>query len=311
MGLLANVDSSILNIKLDHGFEIQTIPESEGTILFSLLENLPHMAIYRKLFGEFHCLTGGKFYFIGNSFDCDIQMNDEGNITALSKEVSTFNNKLHHDYLNPTIRLMRLFKEGDIRMPIVYYFFIDKEIPKSFMWHETSLHVSPELYTLESSELMELQTFIQNTKLPFAEPFLQLAFDNFELSYQTHAINLSFLSLMISLEILFNPREDYELTYSISRNTAVFIGKNREDANTIFEKVKELYRKRGQLVHSGKSKISQEDLLLLRRYVRESIKEIYKMKENRDALLNTLNLCGFGGRSWTKNEADVEECQTK
>jgi len=37
MGLLTNTDSSILNVKLDHGFEMRTISEREGVKLISIL----------------------------------------------------------------------------------------------------------------------------------------------------------------------------------------------------------------------------------------------------------------------------------
>jgi len=162
------------------------------------------------------------------------------------------------------------------------------------------LHVSPGLYTLEKSEIPDLQGFIQNTKLPFKEPFLQLAFENFELSYQIHNINLSFLSLMISLEPLFNPGSQ-ELRYRISRNTAVLLGKENEDSKMIFSEIKDLYDKRSNIVHAGKSNIiNNEDLLKLRHYVRESIKEINKMCKSKSELLDLLNSCGFGDRPWTR-----------
>ena len=160
----------------------------------------------------------------------------------------------------------------------------------------SSLYVSREPYHLESSELPDLQIFIQNTKLPFKQSFLQLAFENFELSYKIRNMNLSFVSLMISLETLLNPGE-HELTYRISRNTAVLLGKDREESKQIFSEVKELYKKRSQIVHYGKSNIIKKgDLLKLRNYVRDSIKQIYKMGENKNEILDLLNSCGFGER---------------
>ena len=134
----------------------------------------------------------------------------------------------------------------------------------------------------------------------FKESFLQLAFGNFELSYQIHDRNLSFLSLMISLETLFNPGHQ-ELRYRVSRNTAVILGKEKEDSKTIFREIKDLYDKRSKIVHTGNSNIiNEEDLLKLRHYVRESIKVINNIGETKDELLEILNSCGFGERSWTK-----------
>jgi len=299
MGLLANIDKSILNVKLDHGFKIHAISEKEGVTLLSIFEGLPPMEIHKKLM-NFNCSSGDKLYYVGNSFESDIEVSNEGVLTGFPSGIGEFSNNLVHGYLNPVIRLMRLFKGGNICMPLEYHYFIDNNIPKSFMRMETHLYISSELYTLKSSEILGLQEFIQNTELPFKRSFLQLAFESFELSYQIHDRNLSFLSLMISLETLFNPGRQ-ELRYRVSRNTAVILGKEKEDSEKIFREIKNLYDKRSDIVHTGKSNtINKEDLLKLRHYVRESIKEINRIDKNKDGLLEILNSCGFGERPWTK-----------
>ena len=294
MGLLANTDSSILKANLNHGFKIEAISEDEGVNLVSTLEGHPYREIGNKLFFEFPCLNSSerKFYFISNSFESI----DESGIEMLNA-VAEFENKFLHGYLDPTIRLMRLFKEGNICMPLIYYYFIDNSIPRAFEISGTHLYISPEpKYTLEDSEVSELNKFIRNTKLPFTESFLQLAFETFELSYQTHNINLSFLSLMISLEILFHPSDRRKISYWLSKNAAALLGKEKENSERIYSDIKDkLYKKRSKIVHEGKS-INEEDLLKLRHYVRESIKEINKIGKSKDELLRMLNSCGFGER---------------
>lgn len=100
---------------------------------------------------------------------------------------------------------------------------------------------------------------------------------------------------MMSLETLFHPSEQGELRYRISRNVAALLGKNDDkDSKTIFTDVEKLYDKRSKLVHTGnKSIVKESDLLLLRHYVRESIKEIYKMNKGKGDLLELLNSRGF------------------
>jgi len=308
MGLLANVNSSILNVDLDHGFKIEAIAKDEGITLISILEgleSLPSLEVYTKLSIDFPYsnFSENKFYFVSNSFDVDVEMDNKGRVINPLSKVSKFDNN-SYVYLNLVTRLMRLFKEGNIYMPLNYYYFIDSGIPKPLMRMRRGptypLPYLDEQYTLENSEIPDLQRFIQNTKLPFTEPFLQLAFENFELSYQTYNINLSFLSLMISLETLFNPGGQ-ELRYRISRNTAVLLGKGRDNSKMIFAEIKELYDKRSKIVHMGKSNIiNKKDLLKLHHYVRESIKEINKIGKNKSELLDILNSCGFGERPWMK-----------
>jgi hypothetical protein len=286
MGLLANTDSSILQVTLDHGFKIHAMSKEDCVSLLSDLECLPHMRIYRILV-EYSLISENKLYYIVNSVENDA-------------ELGGFKENFVHGYLDPAIRLMRLFKEGNICIPLEYYYFIDYDTPKLFISEDRSLHVSPAPYKLESSEIPDLQGFIQNTKLPFKESSLQLAFGSFELSYQIRDRNMSFLSLMISLEALLNP-DRYEVTHRVSRNTAVLLGRDKEDSKTIFSEIKDLYNKRSKIVHTGNSNsIDEGDLLKLRHYVRESIKEINKIGDNKDELLKILDSCGFGERPWTK-----------
>jgi len=44
MGFLANTDSSILDVKLDHGFKIHALTDREGITLISIFESLNRCA---------------------------------------------------------------------------------------------------------------------------------------------------------------------------------------------------------------------------------------------------------------------------
>jgi len=295
IGLLANTDSSILNVELDYGFEIKYMPEKEFFDFFSNLEGIPYTEVSKKLFIDFPCLDSSekKLYFISNSFDENFEMNEYRNPFPPFSKTANFDS-LVIGYLNPLIQMMRLYKEGNICMPLKYYYIIEDKTPKILRHGSTGLFISREqIFTLEDSEIPNLIRFIQKTKFPFEEPFLQLAFANFELSYQTHDINLSFLSLTLSLETLFNPGGT-ELTYRISRNIAVLLGNEKNNSETIFSEIKDLYSKRSRIVHSGKSNvINKEDLLKLRCYVRESIKKIDNMGKTKKELLDLLHSSGF------------------
>ena len=83
-------------------------------------------------------------------------------------------------------------------------------------------------FGLGDTEIANAQSFLENNEIPFEKPQIQLAFETFELSYESHSLGLAFLSLMISLETLLNP-SGHELRYRVSRNTAVLLGKNLEN----------------------------------------------------------------------------------
>ena len=314
MGILSNVDSSILKVNFDHGFKVEgrldsgqlqvrtndypndTLNYKEVAHLIYHLEGLPLVEVYKKLDPDLSCLNVSekKIYVITNSLEIDI-MNDN----EISTEVEKFNESVH-GYLYPMLQLMRLFKEGNISMPWIYYYSIDNDgTPRPYKRIMMPLRVLKGPYTLEGPEIRKLSKFFKNIKLPFTEPSLQIAFENFELSYRISDINLSFLTLMISLEALLNPGNQ-ELTYKVSRNTAVLLGGKEDDSKNIFLKVKKLYDKRSKFVHGDKTNIIKSENLLLRYYIRESIKEINKIGKTGKELWDLLNSRGFSKKTMRK-----------
>ncbi len=247
-GILANVDSSILQVNFNHGFKIESFSDQEAATLFSLLEKIPRMTVTQKYFWHYQCLNGSeqKMYVISRSLG-----NISGNDSTVFSEIARFDNTLVLGHLEPMIRLMRLFKEGDIRMPVKFYYRLQNDKIQEVMRSESGRDISNEPYHLEASEIPFLQSLIQSVELPFKRDFLHLAFENFELSYEISDMQLAFLVLMIGLETLLNP-STYEVRYRVSRNMAVLLGKNRGNSEEIFAQAKKLYDKRSDIVHSGK-----------------------------------------------------------
>lgn len=291
-GLLTNVDESILNIRLGHGFKIKVISQKDGIDLLSSLERLPRMEFGRKFLLDLHIMFDKKLYYIDRSFQSELDINNKGILSSHRSGVVYFHHKYVDSYLRPIIRLMRLYKDGNICMPSIYYYYIEN-IPKVFMSFQRHQYVHHELYSI-GSETVNLERFIRDTKLPFKHTFLQLAFETFENSYEISHANLSFLSLMISLEALMNPGYE-EISHRVSRNTAVLLGTNREDCEKTYSRIKQLYNKRSKILHVGQLNIvRQEDVHILRNYVRESIKKINKLGLDKKDLLALLNSCGYG-----------------
>lgn len=124
---------------------------------------------------------------------------------------------------------------------------------------------------------------------------LQLAFESFGESYDIHRNGLSFLTLMIALEVMFSPADGKELNYRISRNIAVFLGKTQAESEEIFKETKKLYSIRSKIAHEGNlSSVNTESLLNLREYVRSAIKKRYLFDKSKKELLDLLHTSGFG-----------------
>lgn len=288
IGLLANVDSTIKQFDFKNGFQIESISQEEGLRFFSQIEGLPQNEVMTKLCMYFPCLSEGdkQFYFLSKTFE------GEGEHAYLS--ASSKANQEHVHYLDPVIRLLRLFKEGNVCMPIQYYVSNYATNPTSGMRTFTTLPVMRESYSLKDVDMLELNRFVEKTTLPFKQPFVQLGFENFELSYQTHSPALSFLSLMMGLETLFNPAES-EVRHRVSRNAAVLLGKDSSDSKKILSEVLALYRIRSKLIHAGDVRIvSQEPLLELRRIMRESVKAVNASGLSKEQLMEDLDAKGLG-----------------
>ena len=281
------MDPTILSVKLEHGFKFGQISESEGNKFFSTLEKLPEYLTVKKLFMDYHCLNPKlkKYFFVENSFES----RETGDIHP---ELVEFDNKLTRSYLDPTLRLMRLFKEGNINMPIIYYF--TKHPLSSFMRLYRHRYDYLEPFSLNKRELEGLHNFLKRSKLPFSHTYIQLAFENFELSYATSNPSLAFLVLMNGLEGLFNLGGG-EITHRISRNCAVLLGSDVEDSRKIYKDVKHLYILRCQIVHASKKvRIEKDELKRLRDYVRRALKTMLNLNKPKNKALEILDEMGFG-----------------
>lgn len=136
-GILANVDSSILHMDFNHGFKIESFSEEEAVALFSLLEKIPIQTVAQKYFSGFQCLNYSEHrtYAISKSLE-NVSSHDTSMVFS---EIARFDNTLVLGHLEPVIRLMRLFKEGDIRMPVKFYYRVQNDTTRSQI---CSLHFS-------------------------------------------------------------------------------------------------------------------------------------------------------------------------
>jgi len=294
IGFLANVDDSILKLDLGQPFAIEKKSQHE-------------VAAFRRYIRS-HWGTSDELQVIaveehGNNFVRDQSFHC---YCVTAKNVESFQGVIRPAALQnifyrlrDKIRLLRLFKEGNILMRFSLFYHLEESEPKIIWSTLEGPLFDRTLFRLENDEVVQSQDFLNKVKMPF-EKKLQLAFESFELSYESHSAALSFLSLMIAMEVMLNRGKD-ELRYTISRNAAVLLGKDKDDSERVFKEVKGLYDKRSKLVHEGSAnEVSSKDVLGLRHYVREAIKEMQSIGKDPKEIRDILNTCGFGQRPWRK-----------
>lgn len=288
IGFLANVDDTILKLNLGDSFVVEKLSQEEVRPFLKQIEF--HYGV-NGISGIFCERVLPKCYCIRNNNIANFQTTEQGGVVIKLAECKRYLNDIRNK-----VRLLRLFKEGNILLHFSCFYYIKKTKPSIFQLKREWIIIDRTPFTLNDGEHSKAKRFVKSTKLPFKQPFLQLALECFELSYDAPNFGLSFLSLMTSLETMLNV-DRYELRYRTSRNTAVLLGKSFKESERIFKEVRGLYDKRSKLVHTGNQKaITQKDVLKLRNYVRESIKEINSINKGKDELVSLLNSSGFGKR---------------
>jgi len=288
IGFLANVDDSILKLKLKNGFEIKKLSQQEV---------MPFLRKIDFYYGVDSRVEISGFYCITKQSVAEFEGTPQGGVVGNGAEVKRFVLALRDK-----IRVLRLFKEGNIVLRFSFFYHM-KDSGRSVISMHTEEPVGDKTkFRLEDNEILEAQSFIDNMQIPFKQEFLQLAFENFELSYKVSNINLAFLSLMIGFEALFT-RQREGLSYALARNAAVLLGESKQKSEHIFRSVKKFYSMRGNLVHQSKrGEIAGGDVLELRGYLRDAIKEMKAIGKGKKDILEELKARGFGQRPWRQNE---------
>jgi len=286
IGFLANVDDSITKLNLGKGFVIEKRTQQEVMPFLRIID-------YDYGIDSRINITAFGCYCVSKPDITEFESTPQGGVGIQLGRHEEF-----HRSIQDKLRLLRLFKEGNISLEFSYIYHLKDSQPSVVGLCREWPIVDKTRFHLEDNEISDAQCFIETTRIPFKEKSLQLAFDSFELSYETHSNALSFLSLMISLETLLNP-SDMELRYRISRNASVLLGKDKDDSERVFKEVRGLYDKRSKLVHEGSAnEVSSKDVLGLRHYVREAIKEMQSIGKDPKEIRDILNTCGFGQRPW-------------
>lgn len=288
LALLANVDASFASVDLGPAFRIQRWSAKRLIGLLSDLESLPRHEIEFRIDLHHSCLDeeGKAAYVVTSAFRA---APDDGEGLPPSHRTRELDAALEE-----TVALLRLFKDGGVDVVASYVYQVQDRVAELVSSTTSFDTIGYDPYVLAGDEVRSLNEFLRRWRLPFPLPYLRLAHQQFEQSYWASATALQFLSLMIALEVLFNPGPQ-ELRYRISREVAIVLGDTPGEAESIFRSVQSLYDKRSLLVHSGKAEtLTADDVKLLRDYIRRSIVALAGLGIPKDEMVSEINRLGFG-----------------
>jgi hypothetical protein len=292
---VANVDATILKIKLNAGFEFDSMTYEEGLSFIANLEKIPRKNFFNYWrFGHTVFQSGG-LHFIKNSFVFDLPTNEAGN-PELDHNFLSFIYGFVEKNVEHQLHLLRLFKEGTVHIPywIIYYY--EKDDPVVLFARGICSSQSQNNYHLDDAEILGAQDFIKTTQFASSPNYINLAHENYEVSYFIYNDSHAFLSLMISLEVLFKPQQNRNFSGIISDEVGKLLGNSTSEIQIIRDEITSLYKKRSELVHEGTPIFQyageRDDVKILRHYVRESLKRIIRLNLSKDDLLKTLSKPG-------------------
>ena len=200
---LANVDDSVVGIELEPNFVIEKWPIDK---LVQLIEG--HFPPGDGVQSDIECsccLNGGATHVYLITGKVDYKKYWQKVAESASFQEKWFDRGRYIAKVEEKIKLMRLFKEGQIETK---GFYVYEKTPKEYEpIVNADLGKGPHVeipYSLTKSEKKELSQFLKTYNTPLKPPYLQLAFENFNQSYSVEYFQLAFLALMIGVEAIFN-----------------------------------------------------------------------------------------------------------
>ena len=301
VGFLSNCDESILSCQLGNGFVTETLEFREGLELLKELNGSTNdFEFFNKYVGMGIFTDSSKpFYVISKTINPGITVGTPISIDEIQK-FHHHSFELHNEwvaYVHHKLRLMRLFREGNIVSPL-QVIYIDQKKPIRLSTGFSLNNVEREEYHLDECEIGILSEFIRETVLPFKDQSLNLALASFENTYDLNHLGLALVSCVMGLECLLSDGGSGK-SYKLARNLAILLGKDGDSSRNIYERVRELYGKRSKIVHEGYNRITPEDVKEGRNLVRESIKHYLRAGLPKTELLSKLNTMGYSeDRRW-------------
>lgn len=196
--------------------------------------------------------------------------------------------------LSKKLQLIGLYLCGQVDRAASYWYTIESGKPILTYGGESMGPLREIPATIYRNTTEETNEFIANNKLPLSPDYLQTALEHWEEAHRATRPHIEFFSLMVALETLFNVGAQ-DIRYRVSRSVAVLLGHTHEDADNIFEFVKQAYDMRSKLVHTGRAKgLEKLEVWRLRRLVQRAILKLNDLKMSKDEFSARLTRLGFG-----------------
>lgn len=291
---MSNVDDSILGVRFGQGLRAVKRSRRHVASLLCELESLPEHEVDAMLDLQFGALTDDRRSVYVLEGTVTLPYSEGASLTTAELNTLWRAEEGVFSRLEWYVSALRLFKEGAFDLPLMHlYQREDGKIGHDSGSRSTRI-VETGAYSLGPEEVLAVNEFLDTIRIPFEQPYLALAHENFDQSYEVEDPKLKFLLLMIAMEVMFNDGPQ-ELRYRIARGAGVLLGRTEDESGKLFRLTKSLYDARSLLVHTGRAKnLDLKTCHALRDIVRRSLRALVERGFSKEVLSEWLTASGFG-----------------
>ncbi|MBN1186849.1 MAG: hypothetical protein JXB49_31520 [Bacteroidales bacterium] len=202
-------------------------------------------------------------------------------------------NQKDKEFVNKLISILRLYKEGMIELNMYFYYDIEtKKCTETGTYIYSKRSLITKEYIIEDEDISEIEKKLASNLI--INDLSKLAYESFMQSYTIDNIKLRYLTLMISLESLFNLGTD-QISHTISRHLSLLISETKDVFQENYKKIKKLYDLRSKIIHGSPSLIEvlKTEISVLERMVRAALNFSLSKELSKKELFDLLNSKGF------------------
>lgn len=302
IGLIGNVESSILDVEFGDGFHTEEMKLTDFAAICE--EEFGIEDVMDKLDHEWgYCAKDRTtrpetVYVVKKSLpdfpEPGTELRDFHTWHEQQEAEAAYEEQVSEYVANKT-RILRLLTEGSILLSceIFYNTTSDGSLEVKAAIEHTQI-CKNRLFKTREAELEQFSAIDSKQILHELPTYLKFAWDNFEQSYTIPNLEFEFLCLMTSLEAIFNSNKS-ELKCDIIRGVATLLGQDKSDALSVMDSLSKLNAIRAKLLNTGDKKdISVETVVELKNIVRRSLNRAIELKLPKDDLTKLLLEIDFG-----------------
>lgn len=285
---ISNLDSSVLLLNdwlKTKGFEFIEID------LFLFQNNFGQLIYYKHntqplqlINTEVGLIDGDFFHSFNSSLFYEIKDIKKTPSVILLKRIDSY--ELHiingrmqnpngwgliNSFVDPFLRKLRILKSGSISS--VYTFEIEKGSRHILVrMHgragRTRFIMPEDKWSITSDSLSQIIEVL-NTEIEM-KSLNEIAILNFESSYTIDNLKIRFITLVASLESIFN-YTGKNISQTISQHLSTILSSSKNEFNENYNKIKAIYKKRSNIVHGSDETLTKLEVLELENLVRFAI----------------------------------------